>query len=106
MEIYNEIISKEHVLELLKQVQEDSRKLQYLKDEILNLEEAMNYLSLSKRELYDKISCKEIPFYAIEEKRLLFRKSELDYWIFSGKVSTTENFDKVVSTFLNNITNY
>ena len=105
MEIYNEIISKEHVLELLKEVQEESRKLQYLKDEMLNLEEAMHYLSLSKRELYDKISCKEIPFYATGEKRLLFRKSELDYWIFSGKVSTTENFDKVVSAFLSNITN-
>lgn len=105
MEIYNEIFSKEHVLELLKEVQEESRKLQYLKDEMLNLEEAMHYLSLSKRELYDKISCKEIPFYVTEEKMLLFRKSELDYWIFSGKGSTTENFDKVVGAFLSNIIN-
>ena len=105
MEIYNEILSKEHVLELLKEVLEEARKLQYLKDEMLNLEEAMHYLNLSKRELFDKISCEEIPFYATEEKRILFRKSELDYWIFSGKVSTTENFDKVVSAFLSNITN-
>jgi excisionase family DNA binding protein len=105
MEIYNEILSKEHVLELLKKVQEESKKLQYLREEILNLEEAMNYLSLSKSKLYDKISSNEIPFYVTEEKRILFRKSELDYWIFSGEVSTTENFDKVVNAFLSNITN-
>lgn len=103
MEIYNEIISKEHVLELLKEVQEESRKLQYLKDEMLNLEEAMHYLSLSKRELYDKISCKEIPFYVTEEERILFRKSELDYWIFSGKNSTTESFGREVTAFLGSI---
>jgi excisionase family DNA binding protein len=106
MEIYNEILSKEHVLELLKEVLEEARKLQYLKEEMLNLEEAMHYLSLSKSKLYDKISNDEIPFYANEEKRILFRKSELDYWIFSGEVSTTENFDKVVSAFLSNITNF
>lgn len=105
MEIYNEILSKEHVLELLKKAQEESKKLQYLREEILNLEEAMNYLSLSKSKLYDKISSNEIPFYATEEKRILFRKSELDYWIFSGEVSITENFDKLVSAFLSNITN-
>lgn len=104
MEIYNEIISKEHVLELLKEVHEDARKLQYLKEEMLNLDEAMHYLSLSKRDLFEKISSKEIPFYVTKEKRFFFRKSELDYWVFSGEVSTTENFDKVVTDFLSHIT--
>jgi excisionase family DNA binding protein len=105
MEIYNEILSKEHVLELLKKVQHEKRKLQYLKKEILNLEEAVDYLNFSKTNLYEKISNKEIPFYVTEEKRILFRKSELNYWIFSGKNSTTENFGREVSAFLSNITN-
>jgi excisionase family DNA binding protein len=105
MEIYNEILSKEHVLELLKEVQQKEMKLQYLKEEILNLEEAVIYLNFSKTHLYEKISNQEIPFYAIEEKIILFRKSELDYWIFSGKISTTENFGREVIDFLSYITN-
>jgi excisionase family DNA binding protein len=103
MEIYNEILSKEYVLELLKEVQREERKLRYLKEEILNFEEALNYLNVSNANLNEKISSKEIPFYVIEEERILFRKSELDYWIFSGKNSTTESFGREVTAFLGNI---
>jgi excisionase family DNA binding protein len=103
MEIYNEILSKEYVLELLKKVQQKEMKLQYLKEEILNLEEAVIYLNVSKTHLYEKISSKEIPFYVTEEERIFFRKSELDYWIFSGKNSTTESFGREVTAFLGTI---
>lgn len=103
MEIYNEILSKEHVLELLKEVQQKEMKLQYLKEEILNFEEVLVYLNVSKANLNEKISSKEFPFYVTEEERILFRKSELDYWIFSGKNSTTESFGREVTAFLGSI---
>lgn len=103
MEIYSEVLSKEYVLELLNEVQCKERKLQYLKDEMLNFEEVLVYLNVSKANLNEKISNKEFPFYVTEEERILFRKSELDYWIFSGKNSTTESFGREVTTFLGSI---
>ena len=103
MEIYSEVLSKEFVLELLEEAQHEERKLQYLKEEILNFEEALNYLNVSHANINEKIASQEIPFYVTEEKRILFRKSELDYWIFSGKNSTTESFGREVTAFLSSI---
>lgn len=103
MEIYSEVLSNEYVLELLNEVQCKERKLQYLKNEMLNFEEVLVYLNVSKANLNEKISNKEFPFYVTEEERILFRKSELDYWIFSGKNSTTESFGREVTAFLGSI---
>ncbi|SEF60890.1 helix-turn-helix domain-containing protein [Flavobacterium urumqiense] len=104
MELFQEIISKEHVLEQLKKVQLDLKKLQYLEKELVSFEEGKKYLSLSESDLITMINDKKIPFYSTEGQNIYFRKSELEYLVFSGKFSTTEGFDKEVEAYLCAIT--
>ena len=54
------------------------------RDRYLNLAEASEYLSISKRTIRDRLD--EIPHYKIGSKMLLFRKSELDEWMQQHRV--------------------
>lgn len=100
MELFKEILTKEEVLEQLKKVQLDLKKLQYLENELLSFEAVREYLSLSKSDLIEMINDKKIPFYSTEGQNIYFRKSELEYFIFSGKFSTTVGFSKEVEDYL------
>ena len=54
----------------------------------LTLEEAADYLSLSKSYLY-KLTCTcKIPHWKPTGKRIYFSKSELDNWLFRNPVKT------------------
>lgn len=57
--------------------------------EVLTLEETAEYLSLSKSAIYKLTSNGSIPFYRPNGKKLYFKRSELDNWIFESKVDTT-----------------
>jgi len=54
--------------------------------EFLNLDEAAEFLRLSKSFLYKNTSQKTIPFRKIG-KKLLFERSELQAWADAGRVS-------------------
>lgn len=100
MKLSQEILSKEHVLKQLEKVQLDLKKVQYLEKELLSFEEGRKYLSLSESDLIKMINDEKIPFYCTEGQNIYFRKSELEYFVFSGKFSTTKGFDEEVEAFL------
>lgn len=100
MEIISETITKEEVKEIMRELIIETQKLEYLQKEILTFKEATKFLSLSQSALYKLTSKKEIPFYSPGGKIIYFRKSELEYWIFSGKVATNDEFDAVVDEYL------
>jgi excisionase family DNA binding protein len=100
MEIISETIKKEELIELLREVQIELKKADYLLKEILTFKEATEFLSLSKSALYKMTSKREIPFYTPGGKMIYFRKSELESWIFSGRVSSSEDFNTEVETYL------
>jgi excisionase family DNA binding protein len=100
MKKIEETLTKENVLKLLKEVQMDLKKSDYLLKEILTFKEATSFLSLSNSALYKLTSKRAIPFYSPGGKLIYFRKSELEYWVFSGKVTTNADFDREVETYL------
>lgn len=55
--------------------------------EILTIEEAAEFLSVSKSYLYKQTSAQAIPHYKPTGKRCYFR-SELEAWILAGRIST------------------
>jgi excisionase family DNA binding protein len=59
-----------------------------LSKEVITLEEAAKYLQISKSCLYKLTGGKEIPHYVPGGKKIYFRKSELDSWIFNSKVNS------------------
>ena len=56
--------------------------------EILTLEEAAQYLHVSKSYLYKQTSRKLIPYYKPTGKLCYFKRQDLDAWLLSGRVST------------------
>ena len=67
--------------------------------EILNLENASIYLDISKSSLYKFTSTKEIPHFK-RGKRLYFKKSELDDWRTTQKISSRDEIDKLATEYI------
>lgn len=62
--------------------------------EILTIEEAAEFLSVSKSYLYKQTSAQRIPHYKPTGKRCYFRRSELEEWILAGRISTQEEISQ------------
>jgi excisionase family DNA binding protein len=90
-----EIIQKE-LLEIKKFIEHQN----ILRKEILTLEEASIYLGQSKSSIYKRTSAREIPFYTPGGKKLYFKKSELDTWIFSSRVQSISDQLEQVENYL------
>jgi excisionase family DNA binding protein len=58
-------------------------------DNILSIEQAANFLNLSKLTLYGKVSRRELPV-SKRGKRLYFLRSELEQYIKSGHKKTVD----------------
>jgi excisionase family DNA binding protein len=66
----------------------------------LTLEEAVDYLSLSKSALYKLTSRKEITFYNPGGKKIYFRKAELENWIISKRIASNDEIQELSDAFL------
>jgi excisionase family DNA binding protein len=60
---------------------------------ILTLNEAATFTSLSKSYLYKKTSCRQIPFYKLDGKLIYFKKIELEEWLLSNRVSPVNQLE-------------
>ena len=67
--------------------------------EVLNLNQAAEYVSLSKSAIYIKTSERNIPHFK-KGKKLYFKKSELDLWLTSMKISTKDEIDQAATDYL------
>lgn len=88
------IIQKLNELELIIKRQTNLSK------EVLTLEEAAEYLQLSKSCLYKMTSSKEISHYVPGGKKIYFRRTELDNWVFNSKVTPSSEFDQEIENYL------
>lgn len=64
-----------------------------LKSEILNADQAAEFLHIAKQTLYSMTSRRKIPFYK-NGKKILFRKGELHEWLNSGKHEQEKNIQR------------
>lgn len=88
---------------LKKEVESISRFIKeqvILKKEILTLEEVAWYLNFSKSSIYKLTSKREIPFYSPGGKKLYFKKSEIDDWIYKSKVTPNDELENEVENYL------
>jgi len=84
------------ILELKKLIQEQS----LLKKDVLNFNEAAQYLELSHSHLYKQTSAGEIPFYKPNGKKLYFKRSELEDWMLRNRNTTTDELTQEVANAL------
>jgi len=76
------------------------RKQYALSKEILTLEEASDFLSLSKSAIYKLTSKKEIPYYNPGGKKIFFKRTELENWVFASKSVSVDEVDDEISSYL------
>ena len=67
--------------------------------EVLNLNQAAEYVSLSKSAIYKKTSERNIPHFK-KGKKLYFKKRELDNWLTSMKISTKDEIDQAATDYI------
>jgi len=68
----------------------------------LTLNEAAQYLDISKSYIYKLTCSNKIPCYRPQGKRLYFVKSELHTWLLRNPVKTTTDIDQEANDYLVN----
>ncbi|MFT4645939.1 MAG: excisionase family DNA binding protein [Planctomycetota bacterium] len=90
-----ELVQKE-----LQQIKQFIKEQSILRKEILTLEEITWYLGLSKSSVYKLTSKREIPFYSPGGKKLYFKKSEIDNWVYESKITPIDEVENEVENYL------
>ncbi len=67
--------------------------------EVLNLNQAAEYVSLSKSAIYKKTSERNIPHFK-QGKKLYFKRSELDEWLTHKRISTHAEIEQLASEYI------
>ncbi|MBI2730495.1 MAG: helix-turn-helix domain-containing protein [Sphingobacteriales bacterium] len=67
--------------------------------EVFNLNQAAEYVSLSKSAIYKKTSERNIPHFK-QGKRLYFKRSELDEWLTELKITTHAEIEKEAADYI------
>jgi excisionase family DNA binding protein len=82
-------------VQYLKELITENQLAKNLSNEWFTLIELIQYLpnKPAKATIYGKVTRKEIPFYK-KGKHLYFKKSEIDEWLLSGKITTKAEEDK------------
>jgi excisionase family DNA binding protein len=100
MEPFNFNELPEVVRQLFEKVEQIALALERLEpkneqeNDLLNIEEAAEFLKVSVAALYTKVSRKEIPF-SKPGKRLYFNKVDLKEWIRSGSRKTMADLEQM-----------
>ncbi len=68
--------------------------------EILSVEDAVVYLQISKSYLYKLTSKRQIPFYTPGGKKIYFKRTEIDQWIYDSKIESISEAQDDVERYL------
>lgn len=70
-----------------------SKNLTVCKKEILTLDEAAQYTGMTPSALYKLTSTRKIPFSKPNGKNCFFKRTELEAWLMSNPVATTDELN-------------
>ncbi|MFB3389491.1 helix-turn-helix transcriptional regulator [Flavobacterium sp. LAR06] len=87
---------EEQILQEIKSLKDQIESLSLSTRDILNMDEAMTYLQVSRSYLYKLTSGKLIPHYKPTGKLIFFRRSELDQWILKNRESSLDEVKEIV----------
>lgn len=90
---------KEFLKEALKEILGESLSSKTNLPEILNVQQAAEFLKLQVSTLYEKTSRKLIPHFK-KGNKLYFHLPELQQWVLEGKVKTAEQTSNEAITYL------
>ena len=92
----NEIL----ILEKLEKLEQRIGEQNLLMKEVLNFNDACNYLDISASHLYKLTSQKSIPHFCPQGKKLYFNRAELDEWLQRNRQTSTDEIETMASNYL------
>ena len=92
----NEIL----ILEKLEKLEQRIGEQNLLMKEVLNFNDACNYLDISASHLYKLTSQKSIPHFCPQGKKLYFNRAELDEWLQRNRQTSTDEVETMAANYL------
>ena len=92
----NEIL----ILEKLEKLEQRIGEQNLLMKEVLNFNDACNYLDISASHLYKMTSQKLIPHFCPQGKKLYFKRAELDEWLLRNRQDSTDEIETMAANYL------
>ena len=92
----NEIL----ILEKLEKLEQRIGEQNLLMKEVLNFNDACNYLDISASHLYKLTSQKSIPHFCPQGKKLYFKRAELDEWLLRNRQDCTDEIETMAANYL------
>ena len=92
----NEIL----ILEKLEKLEQRIGEQNLIMKEVLNFNDACNYLDISASHLYKLTSQKSIPHFCPQGKKLYFNRAELDEWLQRNRQSSTDEIETMAANYL------
>ena len=89
----NEIL----ILEKLEKLEQRIGEQNLLMKEVLNFNDACNYLDISASHLYKLTSQKSIPHFCPQGKKLYFNRAELDEWLQRNRQTSTDEIETMAA---------
>ncbi|RYH74456.1 DNA-binding protein [Flavobacteriaceae bacterium 144Ye] len=86
--------------DILYEIKNILEKQSIINKDILNFEEALSYLKVSKSFLYKMTSKGEITYYKPNGKLIFFKRSDLDNWMLNNKVSGCDELEDEIDNYL------
>jgi len=88
------------ILEKLSQLEQKIDKQAILKKEVLNFNDACNYLDVSASHLYKLTSQKQVPHFCPQGKKLYFNRQELDDWLQRNRQSSEDEIEQAAANYI------
>lgn len=93
-------ITMEIIIEKLEEIKNIIISQTSSRKEILSLSEAAEFLHQSKSSVYKLTSKKEIPHYSPGGKKIYFRKSELEEWVYNSRIDSVHEVQGQSQSYL------
>lgn len=84
----------------LKEIKELLKKQTIQQKEFLTVKEAVEFLGLSESRIHKMTCYKEVPHYKPGGKKIYLKRQELEQWILSGRVASTNDLDDELDSYL------
>lgn len=93
-------MAEDIIIQKLNNIEKLLESQSLLQKEVLNFNEACQYLDISQSHLYKLTSTKQVPHFCPQGKRLYFKRTKLDDWLQRNRKSAADEIDQAATDYI------
>lgn len=90
----------DEILKRLDKIEKLIESINLVRKDVLNFNEACEYLEISQSHLYKLTSSDVIPHYKPNGKKIYFNRTEVDEWLLRNRTTTADEIEKQAADYL------